>query len=122
MKYEAFLLSLSISLLISGCSNNKQDGNPGKETVQKVLAADPGIIKVYIEQNGEISANGTSISLTDLDSSFSQLKTNSGIVYYSRANINSDPPPQSMKVMNLIVKYNLPVKLYTDKTFTVEVR
>lgn len=122
MKYEAFLLSLSISLLISGCSNNKQDGKPGEETVQKVLAADPGIIKVYIEQNGEISANGTSISLTDLDSSFSQLKTNSGIVYYSRANINSDPPPQSMKVMNLIVKYNLPVKLYTDKTFTVEVR
>ncbi len=122
MKYEAFLLSLSISLLISGCSNNKQDGKRGEDPVQKVLAADPGIIKVYIEQNGEISANGTSISLTDLDSSFSQLKTNSGIVYYSRANINSDPPPQSMKVMNLIVKYNLPVKLYTDKTFTVEVR
>ena len=122
MKYKTFLLSLSISLIITGCSNNKQDGKTGNEAVQKVLAADPGVIKVYVEQNGEITANGTSISLTDLDSSFSQLKTNGGILYYSRANINSDPPPQSMKVMNLIIKYNLPVKLYTDKTFKVEVR
>lgn len=122
MKYKTFLLSLSIPLIITGCSNNKQDGKTGNEAVQKVLAADPGVIKVYVEQNGEITANGTSISLTDLDSSFSQLKTNGGILYYSRANINSDPPPQSMKVMNLIIKYNLPVKLYTDNTFKVEVR
>ena len=122
MKYKTFLLSLSIPLIITGCSNNKQDGKTGNEAVQKVLAADPGVIKVYVEQNGEITANGTSISLTDLDSSFSRLKNNGGIVYYSRANINSDPPPQSMKVMNLIIKYNLPVKLYTDKTFKVEVR
>ena len=122
MKYKTFLLSLSISLIITGCSNNKQDGKTGNEAVQKVLAADPGVIKVYVEQNGEITANGTSISLTDLDSSFSQLKNNGGILYYSRANINSDPPPQSMKVMNLIIKYNLPVKLYTDKTFKVEVK
>ena len=122
MKYKTFLLSLSIPLIITGCSNNKQDGKPSNEAVQKVLAADPGVIKVYVEQNGEITANGTSISLTDLDSSFSQLKTNGGILYYSRANINSDPPPQSMKVMNLIIKYNLPVKLYTDNTFKVEVR
>ena len=122
MKYKTFLLSLSIPLIITACSNNKQDGKTGNEAVQKVLAADPGVIKVYVEQNGEITANGTSISLTDLDSSFSQLKTNGGILYYSRANINSDPPPQSMKVMNLIIKYKLPVKLYTDKTFKVEVR
>jgi len=122
MKYKTFLSGLSIMMLIIGCSNNKQDGKTGNETVQKVLAADPGVIKVYVEQNGEVTANGTSISLTDLDSSFSKLKISSGMVYYSRANINSDPPPVSMKVMNLIIKYNLPVKLYTDRTFKVEVR
>ena len=113
---------MGIPLLIVGCSNNQQDGKAGDETVQKVLAAEPGIIKVYVDQDGEVSANGTSISLTDLDSSFSKLKTNNGMVYYSRANINDDPPPVSMKVMNLIIKYNLPVKLYTDETFKVEVR
>jgi hypothetical protein len=122
MKYKTFLLSLCTLLLTIGCSNNEQDGNTDNDAVQKVLAADPGLVKVYVEQNGEVTANGTSVSLTDLDSSFSKLKTNNGMVYYSRANINNDPPPVSMKVMNLIIKYNLPVKLYTDKTFKEEVR
>jgi biopolymer transport protein ExbD len=122
MKYKTFLLYSIMLLLMTGCANNKQDGEAGKDAVQKVLAADPGVIKVYVEQDGEITANGTSVSLTDLDSSFSKLKTSRGIIYYSRANTNSDPPPQSMKVMNLIIKHDLPVKLYTDKTFKVEVR
>jgi hypothetical protein len=50
------------------------------------------------------------------------LKAGDGIVYYSRDNSTQAPPVESMKVMELVVKYSLPIRLYTDKTFTVIVK
>lgn len=44
------------------------------------------------------------------------------MVYYSRANVKGEPPSESMQVVELIVKYGLPVKFFTDKTFTVAVK
>jgi hypothetical protein len=81
-------------------------------------ATDSLAIKVYVDKTGKITANGQLVSLITLDSSFSKLKTIKGAVYYSRDNVQQDPPEESMKVMELIIKYELPVRFYTDKTFT----
>ena len=108
-----------------GCSNSNQTDNPnsGKDTSeQKKVSVGPDIIKVYVEQDGKITANGNVISLKELDSSFSKLKTSNGIVYYSRANPEGQPPQESMKVMDLIIKYHLQVKLYTDNTYRVLIK
>lgn len=113
-------LSLAILFIVIGCSNSDQNDKATPE--QKNATTDSNVIKVYVEQTGMITANGNSISLKDLDSSFSKLKLSNGIVYYSRANVEGDPPPESLKIMDLIIKYRLPVKLYTDKTFSVVIK
>lgn len=80
------------------------------------------MIKVYVDKTGQITANGNPASLDDLDSSFSKLKASKGAVYYARNNVETDPSAESMKVMELIIKYSLSVKFYTDKTFTQAVK
>jgi len=112
--------SLVIFLTIFGCTNGSHDdksdtGNSLPE--QKLAVVDSNVIKVYVDENGTITANGNSISLNELDSSFSNLKIINGTVYYSRANGQGDPPPESMKVIELVAKYSLPIKLFTDKSF-----
>lgn len=122
MIYKIFFSTLAILSMALGCSNGNQAEADKKKAEQKVLAIDSNVIKVYIDETGAISANGNSISLTDLDSSFSKLKVTNGAVYYSRANGQGEPPPGAMDVLNAIMKYGLSIRLYTDKTFTVIVK
>lgn len=121
MKYTTTLLFATFFFTLLGCSNgsgnDKQD--PEKSMSRKENTRVDTVIKVYVEQTGKITADGNEVSLSYLDSSFNKLKDRNGTVYYSRANAQGDPPQESIKVMDLIVKYNLPVKMFTDKTFTV---
>ncbi len=50
------------------------------------------------------------------------LKSKKGVVYYSRDNVAGDPPKDSMNIMELVTKYALPVKFFTDNTFTEAVK
>ena len=118
MKQKTCLLVLSVALIAVGCTNNNESNNGKGVPVQKMTTIEPNVIKVWVEQDGMITANGSSISLEDLDSSLSKLKNTNGSVYYSRANGQGEPPAEAMKVIDLVVKYGLPIKLYTDKTFT----
>ena len=125
MSYKKSLLFLVIAFCIGSCSNSSQNdrSNPEKNaSQQQQTIIDSNVIRVYVELDGKITADGNAISLIELDSSFSKLKERKGIVYYSRANREGEPPQESMKVMDLIVKYSLPVKLFTDKTFSVVVK
>ncbi len=121
---KASFLSITILVILIGCSNNNQSDKSSSENStpqQEHDTVDSNVIKVYVYQDGKITADGKEILISNLDSSFSKLKGN-GIVYYSRDNGQGDPPQESMKVMDLIVKYSLPVKLFTDKTFSVIVK
>jgi hypothetical protein len=121
---QKIFFSLAILFAVIGCSNGNQNDKPGGNKTtsdQEAAVIDSNVVKIYVDDKGVITSNGNSISLEDLDSSFNKLKINKGIVYYSRANGQGEPPPESMKVMDLVIKHSLPIKLYTDKTFTVVV-
>ena len=126
MTYKTSLLNLAILFILFGCTNTNQSDNSDADkitsvkenTEQKAVTIDSTVIKVYVDKAGQITVNEKPISLKILDSSFSNLKTNNGIVYYSRDNTQEAPPKESMKVMELITKYSLSVKFHTDKTFT----
>jgi biopolymer transport protein ExbD len=124
MLYKTLLLIPVIFFLTAGCTNNKPTDKKGDDSnaLVKKDPADSMVIKVYVEKEGRISADGNNITLADLDSAFSKLKKRNGVVYYSRDNSGDDMPAASVKVMDLVVKYSLPIRLYTDKTFTVIVK
>lgn len=128
MTTKTYLPALALFLLISCDSgvNNGPTSLPAPDSLvlsakkyeQDKLKADSIAIKVFVDKAGQITANGQPISLALLDTSFAQLKINNGSVYYSRDNVQGDPPEESIKVMDLITKHGLPVQFYTDKTFT----
>ena len=119
MVYNLFIVSIAFFLL--ACSNGKKNSNShvAVPIAENIALADSNAIKIYVELNGKITADGNEISLTSLDGLLAKLKSRNGIVYYSRANGQGEPPPNAMKVVELVVKNSLPVKLFTDKTFTV---
>jgi len=122
---QRIFFSLAIIFAVVGCSNgHKNDKTDVDKTnsENKVEASDPNVIKIYVDEKGLITSNGNSISLEELDSSLSKLMTNKGSVYYSRANGQGEPPPGAMKVIDLVIKYSLPIRMYTDKTFTEVVK
>lgn len=79
-------------------------------------------LKVYVDNLGNISANGQSVTLSALDSKLKTLKNKNGMVYYSRDHAAGEPPQQSMQVMDLVANYGLSIKFFTDKTFTQAVK
>ena len=125
MKIMLSFLIISTFIILIGCSNDSQNEKNNSETLQteqEQTSIDSNVIKVFVGLDGKITADGKEISLNNLDSSFSKLKESNGTVFYSRDIGQGEPPQEAMKVMELIVKYGLPVKLFTDKTFTVLVK
>lgn len=129
MIYKTSFLTIAILSILIGCANNNQSDNATVDktrsvetTEQKTVTIDSNVIKVYVDKTGQITANGTPISLEALDSSFNKLKATNGTVYYSRDDVQGEPPAESMKVMDLISKHSLSVMFYTDKTFTQPVK
>lgn len=121
---KIFLIIACFSVL-TVCNTNTQSNGTGIDKIsdkeveaQGGLVIDSNIIKVYVDKMGQITANGSPISLTKLDSSFNSLKKSKGIVYYSRDNTVADPAAEYMKVIDLVTQHGLPIKFYMDKTFT----
>lgn len=83
-------------------------------------ADDANVLKVYVEKNGTIFANGTQVTIDELDNQLKQLKEKNGIVWYSRDNLSDDPSREAMAAVNIILQYELSVKFYADKEFTKE--
>ena len=79
---------------------------------------DADVLKVYVEKNGTIFANGTQVTIDELDNQLNQLKEKNGIVWYSRDNLSDDPSREAMAAVNIILQYELSVKFYADKNFT----
>ena len=119
MKIPVGLLIIISTIITFACNeSNQKEKSIESSSISSDTAIDKNVVKVYVTNSGLITADGKNISLNNLDTTLKNLKANNGIVYYSRDNAAEDPPEESMQVMELIVKYSLPVKLYTDKTFT----
>ena len=108
MTRKIIILTILFGGLLLGCG-------------QKKKSTDKSILKVYVDIKGQILVDDETVTLTDLDNKMGDLEKIKGAVYYSRDNAQNDPPPNvmetSMKVMDLIVKHQLPVKLFEDKDF-----
>ncbi|MEO8771212.1 MAG: hypothetical protein ABI402_14050 [Ferruginibacter sp.] len=135
MKYITSIAVSIFFLFFSGCNNDDPENNrnvennPGEDNAainknpveETTMLNDTNTIKVYVDRTGKITAGGNPTDLVSLDSAFNTLKKNKGTVYYSRDQVQGDPPAESMKVIELVAKYRLPVKFFTDKTFTQDV-
>jgi biopolymer transport protein ExbD len=125
MKYT--ILFASAFMLMTGCRQQaidtaNSDSTFSLESAPSIArqADDANVLKVYVEKNGTIFANGTQVTIDELDNQLKQLKEKNGIVWYSRDNLSDDPSREAMAAVNIILQYELSVKFYADKDFTKE--
>lgn len=76
------------------------------------------VLKVSVFQSGDLMADGVETSLTDLDDRLGQIKGLNGVVWYYREGGLSEPPPEAMDVMKLVVKHRLPISLSSKADFS----
>ncbi len=118
---KQILLTFGVLTLLTSCNAQQTIDNQDHKTEQ-VKPNEKDVLKVYVDRKGEITSNGNIVSLEELDKQLKELKENNGAVHYSRTNVTNDPPEECMKVFQLVVEYELPIKLYTDKTFKTPVK
>jgi biopolymer transport protein ExbD len=119
MKHKILLFVISVCIF-SSCEEKQEHKNESSmqdQSTEQNLVNDTMHIKIYVDAAGKITADAKEINLTNLDTVLRQLAKKGGGVWYSRDNAAKEPPKESMQVMDLIVKYSLPVKFYTDKDF-----
>jgi biopolymer transport protein ExbD len=123
MKYT--ILFASAFMLMTSCRQQAMDTVNNDSTFSLESAPpiakqtdDADVLKVYVEKNGTIFANGTQVTIDELDNQLKQLKAKNGIVWYSRDNLSDDPSREAMAAVNIILQYELSVKFYADKNFT----
>ena len=118
---KQLLMTIAVIALLASCNTQSTVDNQDNKTEQ-VKLDEQGVLKVYLDKKGKITSNGNDVSLEELDEQLKELKDKNGTVYYSRADVASDPPEESMKVIQLVVKHEISIKFYTDKTFKTPVK
>jgi hypothetical protein len=76
------------------------------------------VVRVSALASGKLLLNGKSAELTVIETKFQRIKKVQGAVWYYRENPESEPPPQAMDVIKLVVQYGLPVSMSSKPDFT----
>jgi hypothetical protein len=84
--------------------------------VSPVLGAE--IAKVTVQASGTVLLDGKPTTLPALEERFRALKAANGSVWYHRENPATEPPPQGTAVVQLIIKYQLPVSMSAKPDFS----
>jgi len=76
------------------------------------------VAKVSALSSGQLLLNGKLSDIAAIEAEFKSLKERKGSVWYFRENGNAEPPPSAMAVIQLVVKYGLPISMSSKPDFS----
>jgi len=76
------------------------------------------IEKVSVLSSGKLLLDGKPTDLKRIEEDFRKLKEAGGSVWYYREAADTEPPPEGPAVVQLIIKYRLPVSFSTKPDFS----
>ena len=103
---KLIIYTLFVALLI-GCSPKKDASMDEAPT-----------LKISVYQNGKVVVNGDDISIDELKTELSDLKSKNGVVWYYREAGEEEPPPIATEVISTVIEYQLPVSLSSKPDFS----
>ena len=75
-------------------------------------------LKVSVLASGAILLDGEPVEPSELESAFGRAQKEDGAVLYYRESAQGAAPPQALEVMQLVVKYRLPISLCSKPDFS----
>jgi hypothetical protein len=76
------------------------------------------VAKVTVLASGTVLLDGQPTTLQALEERFKLLQATKGAVWYHRENPAAEPPPQGNAVVQLIIRYRLPVSMSAKPDFS----
>ena len=76
------------------------------------------VLKVIVSATGEITVDGQASTLGQLSSQLAGLKKSEGAVWYHRENPHGEPHPTALKVIQLVIDNQLPIRLCEKPDFS----
>jgi hypothetical protein len=83
-----------------------------------LIADSPNILKIAVTRGGKVTANGKPTTLEDLNSICRGLAEHKGEVWYYREASKDDPHPIALKILDIIIRYNLPIRLSSKPDYS----
>jgi biopolymer transport protein ExbD len=101
-------------------NDNRRSGevkqNAQEADKSRLPTPDSPYVKVYVSKSGVITLDGKTVALDELGSAFAALAGKHGIVLYSRESPEeAEPHSNALKVVDLVIQNNLPVRLCVNK-------
>jgi hypothetical protein len=80
--------------------------------------AEPPHAKISALASGALLLNGQPADLASIEAEFKRLQAQHGEVWYHRDNPRAEPTRQAMSVIQLVIKYRLPITFSTKPDFS----
>ena len=88
-------------------------------TLSQGAARDPRVAKVNVSASGRVLLNGQQMDLKSVEAEFRKLQAAKGAVWYYRENGQTQQPtPQALAVLELVVKYKLPISMSSKPDYS----
>jgi hypothetical protein len=82
------------------------------------MAESPRILRIAVAASGQITADGTPITIETLTPILTDLARAKGVVWYYREAATGEPHPNALKVLSAIVEHHLPVRLSSKADYS----
>jgi hypothetical protein len=80
--------------------------------------AEPNVLKLSVHASGDLLLNGEPATMAEVQPAIENLAKEGGIVWYYRENAAGGAPPATKAILDLVVKYRLPVRLSSKPDFS----
>ena len=82
------------------------------------MSVPTNVLKVTVSADGDITVDGQASTLDQLSLELDELKKSAGVVWYHRENAHDEPHSNAMKVMQLVIDNQLPIRLCEKPDFS----
>ena len=104
------IIILCFAIFIVGC---KKQSDEQMQNISKGI-----ILKISILQSGKVLVNSNESSLQDIEKRLLEIKDKNGVVWYYRENPQEEPTDIAMKIIELVVKYKVPISFSSKPDFS----
>ena len=113
------LCALAVLIAVGGC-DRKTDSQSSQATsaAPSSSAQTTRRVEVQVNSAGEIRVDSVLVSLDQVDKRFAKLAGEGGEVWYYREAPLGEPPPNAMRVIELVVKHRLPLSMSSKPDFS----
>lgn len=117
MKFPILLTVLCCLAHPAACRSGSEQ-NTSSAPPPPVPPADGPSAKIWISKTGSVEVNGRQVEVESVGPMLADLAQRKGEVFYGRDAVEEDPHPNGMKVLQLVMASQLPVRMSTKRDFS----